>query len=371
MNSTLSAALEPAGFFDASPNPYLVLDRRLHIVGANKAYLASVKRDLADIVGRWAWDAFPTDPETLGQAIASFERVIRTGQPDTMPLLRFDVPRPEAEGGGMEERYWSITHSPVPDAAGEVGMVLQHPVDVTELQRLRDAVGNVEGAAALDLRPAQARIFERAKSVYEANLALKAESDHLHEMFRQAPGFMAVLREPDHRFELTNDAYRSLIGGRDVIGLTVREALVEIEGQPFLDLLDLVYATGQPFIGRGVEILLEHRKGEPRERRSLDFIYQPIRDASGSVVGIFVEGSDVTEMKAATDELREREQRLRLIVEAATDYAILTLDADRVVTSWSAGAEGIFGYAFEEIVGRCADVLFTPEDREAGQPADE
>ncbi|MCJ2134157.1 PAS domain-containing protein [Methylobacterium sp. J-026] len=91
--------------FDASPNPYLVLDRALNIVDANQAYLASTKRELRDLVGRWAWDAFPTDPATLAQAIASFERVIRTGQPDTMALLRFDIPRPEADGGGFEERY--------------------------------------------------------------------------------------------------------------------------------------------------------------------------------------------------------------------------------------------------------------------------
>ena len=363
--------LDFPALFDASPNPYLVLDRQLHIVGANRAYLASVKRELTDIVGRWAWEAFPTDPETLKQAVASFERVIRTRQPDTMPLLRFDVARPASEGGGMEERYWSITHTPVLGADGEVATVLQHPIDVTELQRLRDAVRTVEGAGTLNLQAPQAGIFERARSVYETNLALKAESDRLAEMFRQAPSFMAVLREPEHRFEMTNDAYRRLIGGRDVVGMTVREALGEIEGQPFFDLLDLVYTTGEPFIGRGVEINLEHRKGEQSERRYLDFIYQPIRNAAGEVVGIFVEGNDVTEMKSATDELREREQRLRLIVEAATDYAILTLDADHVVTTWSAGAAEIFGYAAHEIVGQSADVLFTPEDREAGQPVKE
>jgi len=374
MTNTLGSSSEGQGYFDASPNPYLVLDRNLHIVTANRAYLASVKRELPDIIGRWAWDAFPTDPETLRQAIASFERVIRTRQSDTMPLLRFDVPRPACEGGGMEERYWSITHSPVLNTAGEVETVLQHPIDVTELQRLRDTVRNVEsveGAAAPNLQPVQAQIIDRAKSVYEANLALQAESDRLHEMFRQAPSFMAVLREPNHRFELTNEAYRRLIGGRDVIGQTVREALGEIEGQPFFDLLDLVYTTGEPFIGRGIEIVLDHRQGEPSERRYLDFIYQPIRDAAGDVVGIFVEGNDVTEMRMATDELREREQRLRLIVEAATDYAILTVDADRIVTTWSGGAEQIFGYASKEIVGRSADVLFTPEDRLAGQPEEE
>ena len=52
--------LDYAGLFDASPNPCLVLDRSLNIVGANPAYLQSVRRSLADIAGRWAWDAFPT-----------------------------------------------------------------------------------------------------------------------------------------------------------------------------------------------------------------------------------------------------------------------------------------------------------------------
>ena len=149
---------------------------------------------------------------------------------------------------------------------------------------------------------------------------------------------MAVLRGPDHRFELTNDAYQQLIGGRDLIGLPVREALQEIAGQPFFDLLDGVYTTGEPFIGRGVEIWLEHTPGASSERRVLNFIYQPIRDNAGAVVGIFVEGTDVTDMHAATEELREREQRLHLIVEAATDYAIMTTDGERIVTGGSAGA---------------------------------
>lgn len=79
--------------FDASPSPYLVLDRSLNIATANRAYLESTHRELSDIVGRWAWDAFPTDPDTLAQSTASFERVIRTGEVDTMALTlpRFHV----------------------------------------------------------------------------------------------------------------------------------------------------------------------------------------------------------------------------------------------------------------------------------------
>ncbi len=124
MDRTRVPEMDFPGLFEASPNPYLVLDRRPHIVGANRAYLAGVKRELSDIVGRWAWDAFPGDAEMVRQVISSLERVIRTKQPDTMALLRFDVPRPEAEGGGFAERYWSITRVPVLDAAGQVSAVL-------------------------------------------------------------------------------------------------------------------------------------------------------------------------------------------------------------------------------------------------------
>ncbi|MDX7952296.1 PAS domain-containing protein [Lichenihabitans sp. Uapishka_5] len=364
-----NAALVFHALFDASPNPYLALDRGLNIVGANRAYLESTKRDLADIVGRCAWDAFPTDSDTLEQAIASFERVIRTKRPDTMALLRFDVPRPEAEGGGFEERYWSITHTPVLDPQGDVAVVLQHPIDVTELNLLREAASHVDGTSRL--ADAQGGIFARARTVAEENLTLKAESDRLRDLFVQAPGFMAILRGPDHRFELTNCAYVRLIGGRQVVGLTVRQALGDLDDQMFFDLLDSVHATGEPYVGREVEIWIEHEPGSPKQRRFVDFVYQPILGRDGTVSGIFVEGNDVTETKAAVDDLREREQRLRVIVEAATDYAILTVDADHTVTSWSAGAAAIFGFDRDEIVGQPFEILFTPEDREAGQPGKE
>ena len=297
--------LDYAGLFDASPNPYLVLDRRLHIVGANRAYLDATKCRLQDIVGRWAWDAFPTDPKTLRQSVASFERAIRDRRPDTMALLRFDIPRPEAEGGGFEEHYWSIVHAPVLDGTGEVALVLQHPIDVTELKRLRDAA---EGRRS-DLKPAQRGIFERALAVHEANLSLQAEAEGLRRLFAQAPGFMCVLRGPEHRFELANAAYARLVGGRDLVGRPVREALPELEGQGFFELLDRVYATGEPFVGRGVEVSLRAGQDDAPEPRFLDFVYQPIADEAGNVSGIFVQGNDVTAAKRGEERLRQTEVR--------------------------------------------------------------
>jgi PAS domain S-box-containing protein len=58
----------------------------------------------------------------------------------------------------------------------------------------------------------------------------------------------------------------------------------------------------------------------------------------------------------------------RLIVESATDFAIFTMDTDRLVTTWNAGAERLFGYSEPEMIGSSADRVFTPEDQARGLP---
>ncbi|WP_189526750.1 PAS domain-containing protein, partial [Mesorhizobium sp. M7A.F.Ca.ET.027.03.2.1] len=109
----------------------------------------------------------------------------------------------------------------------------------------------------------------------------------LSQMFEQAPSFMALMSEPNHVFELTNTAYQRLIGDRQVIGKSVRDALPELEGQGFYELLDQVYETGEPYRGRAVKVAL--RKGdEPAEERILDFVYQPIKADDGRITAIFV-----------------------------------------------------------------------------------
>ena len=137
------------------------------------------------------------------------------------------------------------------------------------------------------------------------------ELRRLREMFSQSPNFSALLHGPDHRFVLTNPAYQQLIGHRDVIGLTVREAIPEIESQGFVHLLDDVFVTGKAFIGRDVEIVLQRTPGGVAERRFLDFIYQPIKDEAGNVTSIFVDGVDTTDRRLAEDALREFEAQLR------------------------------------------------------------
>ncbi len=73
---------------------------------------------------------------------------------------------------------------------------------------------------------------------------------------------------------------------------------------------------------------------------------------------------DITDTKRAEEALRRNEDRLRLILESITDYAIITTDISGIITGWNAGAENTFGYSTEEILGKDVAVIFTPEDRE-------
>jgi PAS domain S-box-containing protein len=130
------------------------------------------------------------------------------------------------------------------------------------------------------------------------------ENERFRALFAQAPGIMAVLRGPDHVFELTNQSYLQLIGHRQLVGRSAREALPEVVGQGFFELLDRVYSSGEPFVGHGLAVRLQREPNGPLEERYIDFVYQPIRDANGEVSGIFVEGSDVTARKLVEDELR-------------------------------------------------------------------
>jgi PAS domain S-box-containing protein len=129
-----------------------------------------------------------------------------------------------------------------------------------------------------------------------AERQLSGERERLQQMFDEAPGFIALLEGPEHRFVMANQAYMDLVGGRDVVGKTVAEALPEVADQGFVALLDRVAATREAYAGRAVPVRLE-RASSVDEERFVDFIYQPMISPEGELTGIFVQGHDVTEHK--------------------------------------------------------------------------
>ena len=119
----------------------------------------------------------------------------------------------------------------------------------------------------------------------------------------QAPAFITVLKGPRHVFDLVNAPYTQLVGQRAILGKPVRDAFPELEGQGFFELLDEVYRSGKAFIGKDMRLCLQAEAGAPVEERFVDFVYQPLVEADGSVSGIFAHGVELTERRRAEQAL--------------------------------------------------------------------
>lgn len=350
------SAINFEALFAASPNPYMLLDRELKFVWANEAYLKATGRTLADLLGRSLFEAFPSgahDPgaDSSEQLHASLERVLAERKPDVLALIRYAIST--ADGRSFEDRYWSATHTPILDEQGEVRFILQQTNDVTELQRLRAAAEAGTGRTVqAPLATIEAGVFQRAQAVQEENRSLASERHHLREIFRQAPGFVAVLRGAEHVFELANDAYLQLVDRDDIVGIPIREALPEIEGQGFFELLDDVLARGRPFIGQEMRVLLRRKPAKALDEVYLDFVFQPIIGRDGAVSGIFIQGNDVTDRRRSAAVLRRHEERLG---ETARQLGILNrvghliaaeLDLDKLVQTVTDAATELTGAQF-------------------------
>lgn len=178
------------------------------------------------------------------------------------------------------------------------------------------------------LRDSERQLRRANQALAQANAQLADESEKLRQLFEQSPSITAVLRGPEHRFELANAAYMKIAGSHDLIGRTVREALPEIEGQGFLELLDRVYQTGEAFVGEAVPAILRSGPDGALEQRYLNFVYQPIKNSAGEVVGIFVDGYDVTAAKRAQNLQAARKRALELVLQSgSTNEALATLVA--------------------------------------------
>jgi PAS domain S-box-containing protein len=215
---------------------------------------------------------------------------------------------------------------------------LYHRVVTTPSARDLEIVELLARTAALIVeRDQQARRREAAESALRESLA--RESDRLSLLFRHAPAAIAVLRGPEHVFEVANARYLELVGGRDVTGKTIRAALPELAGQGLYELLDQVRTTREAFVGRAHRVLLRRGTDGDLTEAFFDFVYQPVPGATPDAEGILVVAFEVTDVVKARLEAEDARQRAE-----ESEHELRTFIDNLPELAWTARADGHIDY---------------------------
>ncbi|MEU0398370.1 SpoIIE family protein phosphatase [Streptomyces sp. NPDC006208] len=245
----MTADIDFTAFFDATPSPYLVLDTDLVIRYVNPACLRNTGLTKNELIGKYFFDALPENPGIHDDAErnlkASLHRLLDTGQPETVVLQRYDIPRPD-QPGGFEERWWSVIHTPLSGADGKVKWIIQHVEDVTafvhsprERQLSEELTERAKGMAAelyarareldrlnQELRQAHAREQQVAVTLQEAMLSVPDLDRHSNIAVRYLPATesLNVCGDWYDVVDLPPDRYAVAVG--DVVGHGLHAAAV-------------------------------------------------------------------------------------------------------------------------------------------------
>jgi two-component system cell cycle sensor histidine kinase/response regulator CckA len=219
-----------------------------------------------------------------------------------------------------------------------------------------DSDGHIIGGVAVNVDITERELETREREHLVATL--EAERLRLATIFQLAPAFLAVMHGPEYVFERINPAYLQLVGHRNPVGLSLLEALPELRGQGFIELLDHVRLTGEPIVGAQVAVRLERAPGAPLETRYVDVVYQRLVDDEGDFA-IVSHGVDVTDQVLATQALQQSEQRLRdqfakmpvptYLWEARGDDFVMVDCNEEAIRSFPDYGSSVIGRQFSEL----------------------
>ncbi|RYY60707.1 MAG: PAS domain S-box protein [Chitinophagaceae bacterium] len=305
---------------EESPSPiYFMYGNDLILGVANKATLKAWGKD-DSVIGQAFEEVLP---EIYGKPFAKIIRqVMETGIEFEAIADRVDI----RLGEDMVTFYYNYIYKPVFDADGKIEGVVCFATDVTEVETLRinESINAERLAAAAEevlssneeLTVVNQELVHIREDLARRNDELANNEARLRYLLADAPIAIAVLTGPELVVESANKKILGIWGKSEkIIGLPIEKALPELAGQPFTDILLNVYSTGMPFYGDEIKVKLEH-EGDLREDYT-NFVYQPLRDHTGSVNGIMVTATLVTEQVLARKTVEQAEQSLRLAIEAA------------------------------------------------------
>jgi PAS domain S-box-containing protein len=310
--------------FESAPGLYLVLTPELTIVAVSEAYLKATMTKRKKILGRNLFDVFPDNPNDptssgVSNLSASLKKALENRTPDAMAVQKYDIRRPESEGGGFEERYWSPVNSPVLGTKGEVAYIIHRVEDVTQRKRAEE-------------------------ELYKQTGILKSVLTNIGEGI--------VVADMEGKFLIWNPAAEHLVG----LGPTT-EPMKKWSDHYRVFLPDQVtpYPADQLPLARAIRG--ESVTGDEQFLRRPDIpngIWlsvsgRPLVDESGVQTGGVVAFSDITTRKRA-------EQQFRALLESAPDAHVIINQAG-TITLINSQTEKLFGYTRQELLGQSIERL--------------
>jgi PAS domain S-box-containing protein len=339
--------------FEAAPGCYLVLTPDLGIVAVSDAYLRATLTTREWLVGRALFDAFPDNPDDptatgVQNLRNSLERVLRDRRPDTMAIQKYDIRRPESDGGAFEERHWSPVNSPVLDAKGDVSFIIHHVEDVTQMVRLEQ------------------RGSEQARAIRE--LSIRGE-ERLGQVLDAAPDAMIVV-DSDATIRFVNTQTEKMFGyaSSELLGELLEMLVPErFRASHVFDLRRYFVKPTTRTMGSGLELFGRRKDGT---EVPIEVSLSPLPIDGGISVTAAIR--DITERKRLTQAASLSSARLASAVESIQDAFALFDDTDRLILCNSVYRRlvgdvlhgALVGRRFEEILDAWLPELAFPSDDE-------
>ncbi|MEO6610875.1 MAG: PAS domain S-box protein, partial [Chitinophagaceae bacterium] len=283
-------------------------------------------------------------PEAKDQGFeAILQGVYTTGKTFSADGVPITLPR----NGVIELVYVNFVYQPYREADGIVSGILAVAIDVT------------------------AQVTAH-KKIEASEQRLSNERMVLYNSFMNAPAGIAILKGNTHIYEFANAEYEKLVDRKITAGKTVQELFPELEQQGLIDILDNVFSTGQPFIANEFPVELINKRTGKRVLHYYTSVIQPIRDEKGNTERLLSHGVEVTQQVESRKLIEEANHQLRLAATLTENIAdaVVGTDMDYKTISWNKGAENLYGYTSEEVMGNYAkDLLRTQflsnEDKQA------
>lgn len=354
----------------------LVLTPDLKIVAVNDAYLRATKTKREEIVGRGIFDVFPDNPDDpsatgVRNLRASLHHVLQDKTPNTMAVQKYDIRRPESEGGGFEERYWSPVNAPVLGPDKEVSYIIHRVEDVTEFVRLKQKgieQQKLTEELSTHVGRIEAEVYLRAAEIQEANCRLAAVNEELVRELCERKLVQQALAKSEKWFSTTIASIGDAVIATDMNGAvsfmnSVAESLTGwSQAEAIGKSTDLVFNIVDKETRRTVENpvkkvfregkvvgLADHSLLLSKSGREYDIedSAAPILTDTGECFGVVLVFRDITGKKQIKEETKRQKELLQLILGSIAD-GVVVADSNGKFLVFNAAAEQILGIGATE-----------------------